>query len=89
MDPSFYSQEIRVKERVNAAFEEGLRSQAFDRSGAPRLSPFHGLRQFIQEFLNRRTSENFPSTTQVKPLVLTFVRVAIAVTILLIFMFFG
>jgi hypothetical protein len=89
MDPSFYAQELMVKERVNAAIEEGLRSQAFDRSGAPRLSPFHGLQQFIQKFLNRRTGEHSLSTTQVKPLVLTFVRVAIAITILLIFMFFG
>ena len=89
MNESFYANELMVKERVNAAFEEGLRSQAVHRSGAPKLELFHGLRQFIQGFLDRSTSEKHLSTKQMKPLVLAFVRVAIAITILFLFIFFG
>jgi hypothetical protein len=89
MNESFYANELMVKERVNAAFEEGLRSQAVHRSGAPKLGLFHGLRQLIQGLLDRRTSEKLLFTKQMKPLVLTFVRVAIAITILLTLVFFG
>ena len=87
MNESFYGTEFLVKERVNAALEEGLRSQAVYRSGAPKLGLLHGLRQLVQGFLDRRTSEKFLFTKQEKPLVLTFVRVAIAITILLLFVF--
>lgn len=89
MNESFYANELMVKERVNAAFEEGLRSQAVYRSGAPKLGLLHGLQQLIQGFQGRRTSEKFLFTKQEKPLVLTFVRVAIAITILLLFVFVG
>jgi hypothetical protein len=66
MNESFYANEFMVKERVNAAFEEGLRSQAVYESGAPKLGLLHGLRQLIQGFLDRRTSEKSLSTKRVK-----------------------
>jgi hypothetical protein len=89
MSGSFYANEFMVKERVNTAIEEGLRSQAVHRSGAPKLGLFHELRQFIQGFLDRRTSESPLSMVQAKSLRLTFVRVLVATTILLLFVFFG
>ena len=89
MNESFSANELMVKERVNTALEEGLRSQAVHRSGAPKLGLLHELQQFIQGFLDRRTSESPLSTLQAKSLRLTFVRVSVATTILLLFVFFG
>lgn len=88
MSESFYANELMVKEKVNAALEEGLRSQAVHRSGAPKLGLLHELQQFIRGFLDRRTSEKPLSTKRMKPLASTFVRIAIAITILLLFVFF-
>jgi len=41
MNHSFY--EERAKEKVNDLLEEGQRSQAFYKSGAPRISPLRNL----------------------------------------------
>jgi hypothetical protein len=87
MNESFYANELLVNERVNAALEEGLRSQAIHRSGVLKPGRFQELRQFIQGYLDRQTSEKPLSTKQMKPSVLTFVRVAIAITILFLFIF--
>jgi hypothetical protein len=89
MNESFYANEFMAKERANAMLEEGLRSQAIYRSGAPKLGLLHELRQFIKGYLDHRTSEKPLSVKLAKPFVLIAVRVAIAITILLLFVFFG
>jgi hypothetical protein len=89
MSQSFYVTELMVKERVNAALKEGLTSQAVNRSGAPKLSLFHGPQQLIQGFLNPRTDEPSISAVRGRRLASTAIRVAIAVTVLLILIYFG
>jgi hypothetical protein len=55
MNQFFYEQ--RGKEKIKDLQAEGLRSQAFHRSGAPRLSMFQGLQQLILGILGRRPSK--------------------------------
>lgn len=45
MNPFFYEQ--RGKEKVKDLLEEGQRSQAYHRSGAPKLDLLRGLPKFI------------------------------------------
>ena len=45
MNHFFY--ESRGKEKVRNLREEGMRSQAFHRSGAPKLNPLRGLPKLV------------------------------------------
>jgi hypothetical protein len=45
MNQFFY--ESRAKEKVKNLMEEGMRSQSYSRSGAPKLGLVHGLPKLI------------------------------------------
>ena len=49
MNQFFYEQ--RGKEKVKNLMEEGMRSQAFNRSGAPKLALLRGLLKLIMVLL--------------------------------------
>jgi hypothetical protein len=48
-----YYYESRAKEKIRELQAEGMRSQAYHRSGAPRLSIFHGLQQMLKAMLGK------------------------------------
>lgn len=55
MNQFFYEQ--RSREKLKDLRAEGLRSQAFHRSGAAGIGPLHGLWQFLLGLLAHRTKD--------------------------------
>ena len=55
MNQFFYEQ--RSREKLKDLRAEGLRSQAFHRSGAAGIGPLHGLRQLILGLLAHRAAQ--------------------------------
>ena len=60
MNQFFYEQ--RGSQKVKDLMQEGMQSQALHRSGAPKLSLFHGLQKLIGSLFGHRASKQEPST---------------------------